>query len=195
MTLQSVFIVSEQALQAVIDQIKDDQWDMPAGELTNGKQDLTLREIVNYHAYDSLWVPDVLAGKTIEEVGTAHDGDLLGDDPKVGYARASVAAINAVSHFNDLEKKVHLSYGDFTAEEYLKHVTCFRGFRVYTIARLIGVDTTMPAELVDGLWDAVIPDVANWRAMGVFGPEVPVPDDADEQTRLLGITGLYKPQD
>ena len=46
------------------------------------RQPATLRETINYHAYDTAWVPDTLAGKTIEEVGSTYDGDLLGDEPK-----------------------------------------------------------------------------------------------------------------
>src|SRR6266851_4359649 len=42
----------------------------------------TLRGIVNYHAFDDSWVPDMLGGKTMDESG--HDnfkGDLLRSDP------------------------------------------------------------------------------------------------------------------
>ncbi|MDE2314210.1 MAG: acyl-CoA dehydrogenase family protein, partial [Elusimicrobia bacterium] len=41
-----------------------------------------LREVINYHAYDDAWVPDMLAGSTMEAAGAdKFDGDLLGDDP------------------------------------------------------------------------------------------------------------------
>ena len=46
----------------------------------------TLREIIGYHAYDDAWVPDMLAGRTMDEVGQdAFKGDLLGDDPKGSF--------------------------------------------------------------------------------------------------------------
>jgi hypothetical protein len=47
---------------------------------------MTLRRIINYHAYDDAWVPEVLAGKTIAEVGMKWDGDLLGDHPRLNFA-------------------------------------------------------------------------------------------------------------
>ena len=47
----------------------------------------------------------------------------------------------------------------------------------------------MPPDLVQGLWDEIAPDAEAWRAMGVFGAAVPVPDDAPLQDRLLGLTG------
>ena len=76
---QEVFILSERALSKVIDQIQDRQWDQTTPDwFQTGRQGKpTLRDIINYHAYDSAWVPDVLAGKTMAEVGSTNDGDLL----------------------------------------------------------------------------------------------------------------------
>jgi uncharacterized protein (TIGR03086 family) len=59
----------------------------------------------------------------------------------------------------------------------------------WDLARATGQDETLdPAEVsafLAGLepWDAAL------RASGHYGPRVPVPDDADEQTRLLAFTG------
>lgn len=39
------------------------------------------------------------------------------------------------------------------------------------------------------MWDELLPEVENWRQMGVYGPAVPVPDDAPLQDRLLGLVG------
>lgn|GEM_PF-4747836 len=33
------------------------------------------------------------------------------------------------------------------------------------------------------------PRAEEWRAIGLFGPAFAVPDDADPQVRLLGLTG------
>ena len=132
------------------------------------------------------------AGKTIDEIGDKYDGYLLGDDPKTGFAAHSQSAEAAVRKVTDLNNIVHLTYGDFSASDYLKHITCYRGFRTYTLAKFIGVDVTMPSQLVDGLWEEVVPEVDNWRAMGVFGPAIKVPEDADKQTKLLGITGFLQ---
>jgi len=79
-----VFILAEDALVKVVSQIKDNQWtmEMPPEFARKGHKPATLREIINYHAYDDAWVPDMLAGKTMEEAGKSKfDGDLLGDNP------------------------------------------------------------------------------------------------------------------
>jgi uncharacterized protein (TIGR03086 family) len=188
---KEVFVLSERALSNVIDQIQDQQWNQttPDWFQTGRHGTFTLRDIVNYHAYDSAWVPDVLAGKTLAEVGSTYDGDLLGNDPKGSYSRYSEQAIAAALELKDLAKVVHLSYGDYPAREYLKHITSFRGFRAYDIAKWIGTDTTLPPELVQGLWDELLPEIEAWRQIGVFGAPVPVPDDASLQDRLLEQVG------
>jgi uncharacterized protein (TIGR03086 family) len=191
MSEQSVFILSEQALAETIDHIRDDQWEQrkPKWFQTGSQGDASLRAIVNYHAYDTAWVPDVLAERTIAEVGDTYAGDLLGDDPKGSYRRYSEKAISAAEQLDDPEKMVHLSYGDFPAREYLKHITSFRGFRAYDIAKWIGANTLLRDDLVQGMWDEFAPEAEGWRKMGVFGPAVAVPDDAPLQDRLLGLVG------
>jgi hypothetical protein len=79
---------------------------MPASFRRQGQDSVTLRQIINYHAYDDARVPDILAGKTMGEVGAdKFDGDLLGDDPQGNYGRYADAASTSV-------------------REYLWHITC-----------------------------------------------------------------------
>ena len=189
MSEQEVFILSEKALAGVIDQIREDQWSLPTPDwFHNGRQGaVDLRAIVNYHTYDTAWVPDVLAGKTIDEVGEVFEW--IKTAPSSNYHKYSDAAIAAVQAFEDLDKPVHLSYGDYPAREYLKHITSFRGFRAFDIAKWIGASTELPQDLVQGMWDELTPEIEAWRAMGVYGPPVPVSDTASLQDRLLGLVG------
>jgi uncharacterized protein (TIGR03086 family) len=190
MTEQDVLVLADAALLRVVEQIRDDQWDLVVPrELTPRRPGVTLRTVINYHAYDDAWVPDVLEGKTVTAVGDAHDGDLLGAEPKDAFARIVATAVSAVRAFTDLEKTVHLSYGDYPAREYLKHITFFRGARVYDISRFIGADPAMPADLVQGLWDELVSQAEEWRKLGVFGTAVEVAVDAPLQDRLLALTG------
>ena len=81
MTEPEVFVLADRALNRVVGQIRDDQWEieLPKSFRTRRMDHTpTLQEIVNYHAYDDAWVPDMLAGKTIEEAG---DEKFKGDNP------------------------------------------------------------------------------------------------------------------
>ena len=90
MSEPEIFVLADQALNGVVSRIKDDQWPMtvPAWFSRSQKDRIpTVREIVNYHDYDDAWVPDMLAGKTMDEVGKdKFKGDLLAEDPKHNFA-------------------------------------------------------------------------------------------------------------
>jgi uncharacterized protein (TIGR03086 family) len=191
MTEPEVFTLADNALNGVVQQIKDDQWEMkmPKEFLRKGMTEITLREIINYHAYDDIWVPETLAGKTIEEVGKKHDGDLLGQDPKASFAAIVQKAVAAAQAVADLDKMVHLTYGDYPTREYFWHITMFRGTRAYDIAKLIGVESPLTDELAQGLYDQIAPHAEEWRKMGLFQAPVEVGADASIQDKLLGITG------
>jgi uncharacterized protein (TIGR03086 family) len=193
LTEQEVFVLANRTLNDVVANVSDDQWDirMPASFARRGAAEPpTLREIVNYHAYDDSWVPDMLAGTTMEEAGgDNHKGDLPGPTPKLAFSAVVDRACKAARDVRDLDFTVHTSFGDFSARDYLIQITHFRGLRAHDIARVIGIDPTLPADLVQGLWDELSPVADEWRELDAFPPRVAVPDDAPRQDRLLGLTG------
>lgn len=194
MTPADAFVLADRALDAVVQQIPDDRWEdeLPPDFQTMGGGDepLTLRRVIGYHAYDEAWMPDMLAGRTMDAVGRDRfDGDLLGDDPRVAFATLVDKGVAAAQAVTDLDQPVHWSYGDFPMGEGLWHPTSFRALRSVDLARFLGVDETLDPALVQAMLDEFVPQAGLWRSMGVFGPEVPVPEDAPLQERLLGLTG------
>ena len=91
----------------------------------------------------------------------------------------------------DLDAVAHLSFGDYTVREYFWQINQFRAVRAHDIAREIGVDADLPADLVQGLWDELTPHAEEWRSIGVLPAAVAVPDDAPLLDRLLGLTGRH----
>lgn len=191
MQRKELFLVADAALRSVIDRITPDQLDLPAPAAWSRTPNPSLRSILAAHARDEAWVPDVLAGRTIEEVGEKWNGDLLGDDPIVAYDALNDATTAAVRAFDDDSLIAHLSYGDYAVSDFFEHTTYYRTFQAWDIAKLIGLPFSLPPELVDGVWQVVEPQLEQLRAIHVFGPEVAVPADADAETRLLGKTGFY----
>jgi hypothetical protein len=188
-----VFVLADRALARVVARIAPDQWErvLPATFATRSHPEPpTLREMINYHAYDDAWVPDMLAGRTMEESGAdKFDGDLLGEDPALSFAAIVEKACAAAAQVTDLDQIAHLSFGNYSIREYLWQINFFRGVRAYEIARITGCDPTLPPELVQGMWDEVSPNAEEWRTIGVFGPAIEVPADAALMDRLLGLTG------
>ena len=193
MNEQDLFLMSDAALREVIDMIDSDQLALAVPADWSRKPGATLRDILAHHAFDEAWVPDILGGRTASEVGTGHDGDLLGDDPIGNYGDINDVATEAVTDNLDLSGIVHLSYGDYSVGDYLMHASTYRAFQAWSIAKFIGLDYSLPDPLVDGLWEIVGPQVDDFRAMGVFPPQVPVREDADAETRLLARVGYWVP--
>jgi uncharacterized protein (TIGR03086 family) len=188
------FARAARALEAVVDRLDDDQWSMRVPEALRWTGTIhTLRDLVAHHAQDEAWVPDVLSGSAAAELGDRHAGDLLGDDPRASYARLVAHAIAAVDALDDLDRQVELSYGRFSAREYLLHITIFRGLGAFEIDVLVGGDGTLPDALVDDLLELIAPHAAALRELGVFAPEIEVPRDAAPQLRLLALVGRASP--
>ena len=85
---------------------------VPADAWGNGTPctDWTVRDVVNHLTGEHLWVPPLLAGKTLDDVGDAFSGDVLGDDPVAAWDDAIDASVAA---WGDVDPglAVHLSVG------------------------------------------------------------------------------------
>ncbi len=144
--------------------------------------------LVNHVVNEVSWIPDLIEGKTISEVGSKYDGDLLGDNPLEAWQQAADAALKSVIP-EILDKTVHLSFGDFKAREYLAQVTADLAIHNWDLAIAIHTDTVIDPELLTVVKETFLPMAEGARESGVFGQEVEVPGDASEQTKILAATG------
>jgi hypothetical protein len=193
MESKDVCVEAIQAMEGVVDRVNDDQWrmTMPADfQMMDPNAPKTLRDVVNRIAYDIAWIPDMLSGRTMDEIGRdKFQGDLLGDDPRTSFRTIADTAIDAIHNLADPEPTVHCSYADYTPREYFRDISSYYGMSAYDIPKAIGIDPALPPALVEGLWEQSVPMAEEWRAMGIIGPKVDVPDDAPLQARLLGLSG------
>ena len=165
-------------------QVKDDQWDA-----TTPCPDWTVRELANHLHGENRWVPPIMEGKTIEEVGDALDGDLLGNDPPNEWDSGAKEAIAAAEEPGAFERTVHLSFGDVPGRLYIGQVLSDHVIHSWDLARAIGADEKLPDQLVQFAYDELTPQFELWRQAGAFGEAVSVGDGADLQTKLLAQSG------
>lgn len=147
-----------------------------------------VRSLMNHVAGEYLWVPELMAGKTVADVGSRLDGDLLGDEPLGALTNAARSAQAVADKPDSLTRTVHLSFGDVPGSEYLKQMAIDSVIHAWDLARAIGADETLDPELVDFAFDELRKVAENWRAGGAFGPAKEPADDSN-QARLLALTG------
>ncbi|HEY5231514.1 MAG TPA: hypothetical protein VIJ11_11575, partial [Galbitalea sp.] len=96
-TEQQLFLAADAALREVIDQFTPAILTMAVPAEWSTNKTTTMTGLLANHAKDEAWVPDVIAGKTMDEVGDAWKGDLLGSDPIGNYDKLNDLATAAVT--------------------------------------------------------------------------------------------------
>ncbi|MFD8482050.1 TIGR03086 family metal-binding protein [Kitasatospora sp. NPDC059673] len=184
---QALLALHAQALDhfgRLVRAVPDDRWQAPTP-----CTDWTVRQLVGHLTYEQLWVPDLLNGATIAEVGDRYDGEVLGDDPVAAWTAAADAARAAFAAPGALRRTVHLSYGRRRAAGYAREMTVDAIVHSWDLATGIGADARMDPAAASFALDELAPQAGMLAASGLFADAVPVPDDADPQTRLLGLVG------
>ena len=164
--------------------VRDDQWSGPTP-----CTEWSVRDLANHVIGENRWVPPLMEGRTIADVGDALEGDLLGDDPAGEWDRAAKEAYAAVEEPSALERTVHLSFGDFPGRYYIAQVLSDHVIHAWDLARAIGASEELDPELVEFAYEELVPQFEQWRQGGAFGPKVEVAEEADLQTKLLAEAG------
>ena len=193
MKTDDLFLASDAALRSVIDRIDPADLDTPAPADWTSTSDPTFRDILFRHAYDEAWIPGVLEGDSVADGDDLVDQDLLGDDPIASYDRINDIATDAVKQGVPPGTVFRFVYGDYPAEEGYVHLATYRAFQAWSIAKELGIDFHLSPEIIAGMNEHVLPNVDEWRTMGVFPPAIEPPADADDETRLLSAVGFWKP--
>ncbi len=151
--------------------------------------DWSVRDLVNHLAVEQLWVPHLLAGATLDEVGTRYDGDVLGDDPLSVWEKASAAAREAWLSPGALRRTVHVSFGLVPAEEYGWQMTLDLAVHGWDLATALGRPNPVPEFLAGRLLDVLRPMIDDWQGLGLFAPPVAVGRNAAAPDRLVALLG------
>ncbi len=163
--------------------IRDDQW----GDATPCAE-WSVRDLVNHLVAEDLWAPLLLAGATLEDVGDRFDGDVLGSDPHQAWSSARDGALAAATD-DVLAGSVHTSMGVIPADAYLLQLFSDHLVHAWDLARAIGGDERLPADLVERCYEAAKPYEQMMKGSGLFGDTIVPPPDASPQDELLALFG------
>lgn len=164
--------------------VRDDQWTQqtPCSEWD-------VRALVHHLVAELRWMPPLLAGRTIADVGDALDGDLLGDDPKGAWDAAVREAREASADPAALERTVHLSYADVPGADYVFEVAADLTIHTWDLARAVGADERLDPQLIELFAPWYAERIEMMRQVGIFAGGLEAPPDADGQARLLALLG------
>jgi uncharacterized protein (TIGR03086 family) len=126
--------------------VRADQWEDPTPCV-----DWDVRALVNHVVGEDRWTVPLMAGRTIEEVGSTLEGDLLGDDPVAAASHAARAAEMAVPAPVLTDATVELSYGTENASEYVCQLAADHLIHGWDLAVAIGAERRMDPTVVTGV--------------------------------------------
>lgn len=145
------------------------------------------RDVVNHLTSEHLWAADLLAGKSLQDVGDRYDGDVLGDDPVAAWNGASAASLAAWQGARAAQP-VQLSRGETPASEYAEEMLVDLVVHGWDLARAAGLDERMPQDAVMHVLAFVRAHESELMGSGMFDAPVAVETD-DPQDRLLALLG------
>ncbi|MCZ7524967.1 MAG: TIGR03086 family metal-binding protein [Acidimicrobiia bacterium] len=174
-----------EAFGAVVERVGDGQWSRPTP-----CTEWDVRALLAHNVVENLWVPLLLEGRTVGEVGDRFAGDVLGDDPRAAWRASVEPAAAAFEAPSALERIVHLSYGDERAGEYAWQRFADLVVHGWDLARAVGAPERIDPELAEAClgWAEPLREVFA-RMPSLFDPPLESPPGAGVQTRLLHLFG------
>ena len=159
-------------------QVPDGAWDNPAP-----CEGWVARDIVRHMVE---WMPSMLADASFD----VPKGPSVDDDPAGAWEVMSNTIQAGLDDPETASRDIEMRMGTFSFEQTV--ATFMLGdvlVHTWDLARATGLDETLDADECHRLFDGMEAADEALRSSGHFGPKVDVPDDADEQTRLIAFTG------
>jgi uncharacterized protein (TIGR03086 family) len=152
----------------------------------------TVRDVLNHITGGAdMFAIAAAEGKVPDEkLGQLMAGDNLGDDYKGAFKAASARAVKAFEPEGIVDKMITLPFGEMPAGAAVNIAIFDVATHTWDLAKGTGQSTALDPEVLGAAFELAQQMLADdWRAAGMFGTQVPVPDDAPIQDRLAGFTG------
>jgi uncharacterized protein (TIGR03086 family) len=125
-----------------------------------------------------------------ERLGELMGTDRIGTDPQAAFAAAAGRALDAFGAPGATDKVVNMPFGTMPAGVALNIAIFDVAVHTWDLAKATGQSTALDPEVLEpALAVGTQMITPEWRAGGMFGAEVTVPDDAPTQDRLAALAG------
>lgn len=178
-----LLIQAMDTMRAVAAGVGEDQWDAPSP-----CTEWTARGVVNHVVGGSSMITLLFAGKTWEEASGGSRSIPEGADPLIALDEATGPSKAAVSEPGAMEQTLNFVRGPMPGAGFATLMFTDILIHAWDLAKATGQDATLPANLVEASYAIVLPRKGQ-MPQPAFAPEVNVPEDADTQTKLLGMLG------
>ncbi|MGH1492852.1 MAG: TIGR03086 family metal-binding protein [Acidimicrobiales bacterium] len=169
-------------------QIQPEQWALPTP-----CEEWDVRGLVNHMLLGTRMSIQVLDGMDRDEVIAGLNDDMLaGDvDPIATFVDLASQMVAGFSGPDGLEGMVAHPAGDFPRSMFIGFRVTDSAAHAWDLAKAIGADDTLNADMVQFLWDDTEPKRDMLTATGMFGEGASgsVSDDAPLQARYLDLIG------
>ena len=164
---------------ARVGEVPSDAWENPAP-----CEGWVARDVVR-HLVE--WLPDFF----FDRWGIAHpERPSVDDDPAGAWAAVDGAIQAALDDPAVATRTEETRMGLMSFEQTIEMICTGDVFlHTWDLARAAGLDETLDPDEVHRMLEGIEPYDEILRSSGQYGPRVPVPDDADEQTRLIAFIG------
>jgi uncharacterized protein (TIGR03086 family) len=111
------------------------------------------------------------------------------DDPATRWSITVPAIFSTLADASDGYLTGDAGIPDVDIRRLLPMLTTDVLVHTWDVARAVGVEAVLDADLCERSLALVLANEAGLHASDMFGPPLPVPDDADAQTKLLALLG------
>lgn len=166
--------------------ITPEQWSLPTP-----CSEFTVRQLAEHVVGGNRMAAILVKGGSREESLAPFKTDVLGAKPTEAFNGSFRTMFDAMKRPGALDQIVHHPMGDIPATQLFGFRMGDLALHAWDLARAIGADESLNAELVETLWTQISPMKPMIAHTGVFGdgPSGKVGDDAPLQTQLLDLTG------
>lgn len=179
---------SSRELETRLRQVGDDEWDLPTPCV-----EWNVRELVNHMLLGTRMSVQLLAGASQQEAIAALGEDMIADshDPVADFVALADQMQAGFSAPDGLDGTVDHPMGQIPRTMFIGFRIMDNGTHAWDLARAIGADETLDADLVSRMWDDIQPMAGGLAELGIFGDSASgdVGDDAPLQTRFLDLVG------
>ena len=132
------------------------------------------------------WMPDMV----LTPIGIAPAFPSVDDDPLGAWLALDAAIQAALDDPDTAKREIEMRFGAFSVESAVDQFCTGDVFlHTWDLARATGGDERLDPQRVHDALVGLAPMDEVLRQSGHFGPRVEVPDDADEQTKLIAFIG------